>query len=72
MAGDEGIEHRDLMTLVVDDVGSVVATDVIWEPYRLLGPDGEVVQAVSGFLNELQASGRSPATQRSYALDLLR
>jgi hypothetical protein len=31
-----------------------------------------VVAAVSGFLHELQASGRTSATQRSYALDLLR
>ncbi|MHB1740889.1 MAG: hypothetical protein ACYCXA_15690, partial [Actinomycetes bacterium] len=33
---------------------------------------GEVVAAVSGFLHDLQASGRTSATQRSYALDLLR
>jgi hypothetical protein len=31
-----------------------------------------VVGSVTQFLQELQASGRSPATQRSYALDLLR
>ncbi|MDQ1250368.1 MAG: hypothetical protein QG597_4747 [Actinomycetota bacterium] len=72
MIGDEGVEQRDLITLVVDDVGSVVATDVMWEPYRLLGPDGEVLGCVAGFLHELQAAGRSTATQRSYALDLLR
>jgi len=72
VAGDEDVAQRDLMTLVVDDAGSVVATEVIWEPYRLLGADGEVVTAVAGYLQELQASGRSPATQRSYALDLLR
>ena len=63
---------RDLVTLVVDSVGAVVGTDVMWEPYRLVDPVGEVVGSVTDFLQELQASGRSPATQRSYALDLLR
>ena len=72
MAGGDGVEQRDLVALVVDSVGAVVDTDVIWEPYRLVGPGGEVVTAVSGFLHDLQASGRTAATQRSYALDLLR
>ena len=72
MAGGDGVERRDLVALVVDSVGAVVDTDVIWEPYRLVDPSGEVVTAVSGFLHELQASGRTAATQRSYALDLLR
>ena len=72
VAGGEGVEHRDLITLEVDGVGAVIVTDVIWEPYRLVDSGGEVVTAVSGFLHELQASGRTTATQRSYALDLLR
>jgi site-specific recombinase XerC len=72
VAGGEGVEGRDLITLEVDGVGAVVVTDVIWEPYRLVDSGGEVVTAVSGFLGELQASGRATATQRSYALDLLR
>jgi len=45
----------------------VVETDVIWEPYRLVDPDGGVVASVTQFLHELQAGGRSPSTQRSYA-----
>jgi site-specific recombinase XerD len=45
---------------------------VLWEPYRLVDPAGRVVVSVTEFLHELQASGRSAATQRSYALDLLR
>lgn len=61
-----------MVTLVVDGLGGVVATEVMWEPYRLVGPDGVVVAAVSGFLADLQACGRATATQRSYALDLLR
>src|SRR5664279_5677320 len=72
MAGSDGVEQRDLAALVVDGVGAVVETDVIWEPYRLVDLSGEAVAAVSGFLHELQASGRTTATQRSYALDLLR
>lgn len=72
MAGSDGVEQRDLVTLVVDSVGAVVETDVIWEPYRLVDQRGEVVTAVSEFLHDLQASGRTAATQRSYALDLLR
>jgi hypothetical protein len=58
--------------LVVDDVGSVMPTEVIWEPWRLVDPRGAVVGPVTQFLQDLQASGRSAATQRSYALDLLR
>jgi integrase len=71
VAGIE-VEGRDLITLVVDAVGAVVATDVIWEAYRLVDAGGEVVASVTEFLHELQASGRTSATQRSYALDLLR
>ncbi len=69
-SGDVG--QRDLVTLVVDSIGTVVETDVLWEPYRLIDPGGAAVTPVTEFLQELQASGRSPSTQRSYALDLLR
>lgn len=44
----------------------------LWEPVRLLDPVGDLVVPVAAFLNELQAAGRSAATQRSYAMDLLR
>src|SRR4051794_29919392 len=71
MTSGEAAE-RDLVTLVVVSVGAVVETEVIWEPYRLVDPGGEVVSSVTAFLHELQAAGRSPSTQRSYALDLLR
>src|SRR5436309_12452999 len=69
-SGEAG--QRDLVRLVVGRVGAVVETDVLWEPYRLVDPGGGVVASVTEFLHELQASGRSTATQRSYALDLLR
>ena len=63
---------RDLGSLVVAWTGSVVETGDLWEPYRLVGPSGEPVSAVTAYLGELQAAGRSAATQRSYAMALLR
>jgi integrase len=65
-------EDRDLSALVVPRVGAVEVGDDLWEPVRLIDSDGAPVAAVMGFLRELQASGRSAATQRSYAMDLLR
>ena len=65
-------EDRDLSVLVVPAVGAVEAGSALWEPARLIDGDGEPVVAVTAFLRELQASGRSAATQRSYAMDLLR
>ncbi len=64
--------ERDLVTLVVARVGRLEATGSPWEPYRVVNPIGEVVVPVGEFLKELQASGRSEATQRSYGHDLLR
>ena len=72
MISGDGLGPRDLVALGVDSVGAMVETNVIWEPYRLVDPGGEAVTAVSAFLQELQAAGRTAATQRSYALDLLR
>ena len=65
-------EDRDLSVLVVPAVGAVEAGSDLWEPARLIDGAGEPVVAVTAFLRELQASGRSAATQRSYAMDLLR
>jgi len=58
--------------LVVARVGSLQETAEHWEPYRVVAPDGTTVVAVAAFLADLQAAGRSVATLRSYALDLLR
>jgi site-specific recombinase XerD len=63
---------RDLAALVVARVGRLEATGSPWEPYRVIDPLGEVVVPVGEFLKELQACGRSEATQRSYGHDLLR
>ncbi|MFF5037687.1 tyrosine-type recombinase/integrase [Nocardia salmonicida] len=63
---------RDLDVLVLPMVGRLERTDSAWEPYRLLGADGEVVSSATRFFAELQASDRSVSTIRSYGLDLLR
>jgi len=66
------VEERDLSMLVVPRVGAVDVREDLWEPVRLIDPSGVPLASVTAFLNELQASGRSAATQRSYAMDLLR
>jgi hypothetical protein len=63
---------RDLGALVVPQAGRLIATGDSWEPFGLVDPDGRPVEAVGGFLRELQAAGRAEATIRSYGLDLLR
>lgn len=68
--GDEGL--LDLAGLVVPRVGALVETSEVFAPYRLLDPGGVAVAAVSAYLAELQACGRTAATQRSYGMDLLR
>ena len=62
----------DLATMVVPQAGRLFATDDPWEPYRLVDADGLAVESVSAFFRELQATGKSAATARSYGMDLLR
>lgn len=62
----------DLATLVVPQVGRLVATEDQWEPYRLVDAEGLSVEPVTVYFRELQATGRSAATARSYGMDLLR
>jgi site-specific recombinase XerD len=69
-SGEE--QGRDLSRLVVSRAGWLVATGDVREPYRMAGPDGNIVEPVSVFLRDLQAAGKSAATLRSYAGDLLR
>jgi hypothetical protein len=64
--------HRDMASLVVPPAGFLQATGGPWDPYRLVGPSGEVVGPVAVYLRDLQAAGRTAATQRSYGMDLLR
>jgi hypothetical protein len=63
---------RDLAVLVVPRAGGLRETGDVWEPYRLLDLDGVAVGPVAEYLRDLQAAGRPAATQRSYAMDLLR
>jgi integrase len=65
-------EERDLSVLIVPRTGGVVACGDLWEPVRIVDAAGDPVTAVATFLKDLQASGRSDSTQRSYAMDLLR
>jgi site-specific recombinase XerD len=69
-SGEE--KGRDLSRLVVSRAGRVVPTGDAGEPFRVVGPDGVVVEPVSVFLRDLLAAGRSGSTLRSYAGDLLR
>jgi integrase len=68
----DGTPLRDLVVLVVAQVGSLAETGRPFEPYWLVGPDGAVLEPVREFLADLQAAGRSVATLRSYGMDLLR
>ena len=69
-SGEE--KGRDLSRLVVSRAGRLVTTGDAHEPYRVVGPDGGIVEPVSVFLRDLLAAGRSESTVRSYAGDLLR
>jgi integrase len=69
---DEDERGRDLASLVVPRAGALVETGDVWVPYRLCDPTGDVVEPVGVYFRELQAIGRSVATQRSYGMDLLR
>jgi hypothetical protein len=52
--------------------GTVEETGDPFEPFRMLDAVGERVVPVAKFLFDLQACGRSEATQRWYSLALLR
>lgn len=62
----------DLALTVVPQVGRIAETGEPAEPFALLDPVGMPVEAVRAYFRELQASGRSDATLRSYGMDLLR
>ncbi len=61
-----------MASLVVPRAGFLQATGGRWDPYRLIDPSGEVVGPAAVYLRDLQAAGRTAATQRSYGMDLLR
>jgi integrase len=70
---DQAVEpSRDVVAMVVPQVGRLAETGDVCDPYRLVDGGGMVVEAVSEYFRDLQAAGRSAATLRSYGLDLLR
>ena len=69
---DDQEQARDLAALVVPLAGGLEQTGDPWLPFRLIDPAGMQVEAVSAFFRDLQATGRSEATIRSYGMDLLR
>ena len=69
---NEGDGLRDLSSLRVLRCGALEATGDLFEPYQVVDIDGVVVAPVVAYLRDLQACGRPAATQRSYAMDLLR
>jgi hypothetical protein len=71
MTGQDDL-HRDMASLVVPRAGFLQATGGPWDPYRLVDRWGEVAGPVAVYLRDLQAAGRTAATQRSYGMDLLR
>jgi len=68
----DGDAPRDLAALVVPLTGSVQDTGDVFVPWRLADAAGTAVEPVSAFLAELQASGWSEATLKSYCKALLR
>jgi site-specific recombinase XerD len=68
----DGDGARDLLSLVVSRSGAVEGTGNPFEPYRIVDADGVTVAPAAAYLGDLQACARTAATQRSYAMDLLR
>jgi integrase len=69
---NEGDGARDLSSLKVLRCGALGGTGDPFEPYQVVDADGVIVAPVAAYLRDLQACGRPAATQRSYAMDLLR
>lgn len=72
MSSEQHERTDDLALTVVPLAGRLVETGYRAEPYRLVDGSGVVVEPVGTYFRELQATGRSPATVRSYGMDLLR
>ena len=53
MIGSDEEQGRDLSRLVVPRAGRLVTMCDACEPYRIVGPSGEVVESVSVFLRDL-------------------
>lgn len=69
---EDGGQLHGLAALPFRALGRLAATGGLYEPYRLLDPDGAVVEPAAAFFRDLLAAGRSAATVRSYGMNLLR
>ena len=69
---EDASSGQELAGLAVPQVGRIEGTSDPWMPWQLLDSAGVPVEPVGEFLRDLQAAGRSPATARSYGMDLLR
>ena len=69
---NEPESSRDVAFKMVPQVGRLLDTGDEALPWALIDADGHVVEAVASYFRDLQAAGRSPATLRSYGMDLLR
>lgn len=63
---------NDLALMSVPQVGRLRDTGDRALPWALTDAAADDVEAVASYFRELQAAGRSPATLRSYGMDLLR
>ncbi|MFH8411502.1 tyrosine-type recombinase/integrase [Streptomyces sp. NPDC018019] len=63
---------RDLSALAVPQVGKLVKTGDVWEPYRLVDASGAVVEPVAEYFRDLLGCGRSESTLYAYGNGLLR
>jgi integrase/recombinase XerD len=70
----QGREHhlRDIGAVVLPDWGRVVPDDHAVAGWRVVDPDGRVVEPVALFLRDFAARGNRAASVRSYAYALLR
>jgi hypothetical protein len=72
MSNEQQRQSNDHALTVVALAGRLVEMGDLAEPYRIVDGDGVVVEPVVVYFRELQATGRSVATVRSYGMDLLR
>lgn len=72
MADQEELTPDRASLHIPGSAGALRQTGDPWEPIQLPDPTGAVIQPVRDYLKDLQAAGRATATQRSYAMDLLR
>src|SRR5215469_7591441 len=68
---EESGPQRDLKRFVLPESGELFKTGDPWEPYQLLDASGAAVEPVAVYFKDLLAT-ESPATLRSYGMDLLR